>query len=84
MELSEEYDSYGEHTHFAFWAFVDGQGIGGVINKVGRWRKDLFHAAGRISATEQFRRKLKFSSITKGTLYRVTSVHSYQSLDRRS
>ncbi|KAE9368568.1 hypothetical protein N431DRAFT_415093 [Stipitochalara longipes BDJ] len=67
LELSQEYDSYryGEHTHFAFWAFVDGQGIGGVINNVGTWRKDMFHAAGRISATEQFRRKLKFSSITK-------------------
>jgi hypothetical protein len=69
MELTQDYDSYAEHTHFAFWAYVDGQGIGGVVDRLppfGAWTYNLLDAAGRISATEQFRRKLKFCSITKG------------------
>jgi hypothetical protein len=69
MELTQDYDSYAEHTHFAFWAYVDGQGIGGVIDRLpsfGAWTYNLLDALGRISATEQFKRKLRFCSITKG------------------
>ena len=71
MELNQEFDSYAGYTHFAFWAYVDGQSIGGAIDKLppfGAWSFELLDAIGRISATEQVRRKLKFCSITKGML----------------
>ena len=71
MELNQEFDSYAGYTHFAFWAYVDGQSIGGAIDTLptfGAWSFELLDAIGRISATEQVRRKLKFCSITKGML----------------
>jgi hypothetical protein len=71
LEVNQEYDSNAGCTHFVFMAYVDGQGIGGVIGALphfGKWSYDLLDASSRTSATEEFRRKLKFCSITKGML----------------
>jgi hypothetical protein len=71
IELNQEFDSYAGYTHIACWAYVDGQGIGGIIDNLPEfetWSYDILDAIGRISATEQVRQKLKFCSITKGML----------------
>jgi hypothetical protein len=67
-EVTPDYADEHDHTHFAFWAFVDGKGIGGSIHALNgsTWTKVYGHALNRISDTELSSRKLKFCSIKKG------------------
>jgi hypothetical protein len=79
VELDQTYNSWQEHTHLAFRAYVDGQGIGGVNKQIRTWKYDIAEAIIDSSPTEQIRRKLKFSSITKGMLSVSSASHPFQS-----
>jgi hypothetical protein len=79
VELDQTYNSWQEHTHLAFRAYVDGQGIGGVNKQIGKWTYDIAEDIIDSSPTEQIRRKLKFSSITKGMLPVSSASHPFQS-----
>lgn len=74
-KLTAEYDTYNEHTHLSFWAYVDGQAIGGMTTRAdtGRFRSFVHaEAFSRINDAELASRKLKFCSIKKGLLFPIS------------